>query len=336
MGLGPSQIEKFALNTYFICKNGVCELIIKSTDYRTVGFTNITISPDILTITITKITANKIDTGYEIKIGDFSKFIVKNNGSIEMKPAGMSLTLVNQGENNSVVINSIIKYSEYIDIYQISMDTEKAKVSFGRSYSTVIDYSGVVPPKSLIKYDNNIILQKRIVNIINTTVLIPYIDILGQTLVDFTDIGNLTFTIGDQFKYYKDIPLLDNQCIIPMEINVDDLKLTVFNKCCPSMVSVLKGKGLTLLEKASDIYPGIPLDFGFYYKNIILYGMAKYIISRILYGKFNINYLLNKYNNKFLKDLGSSRFCSFLELFLDPISKIFGYNKYFKYSKHIK
>ena len=62
--------------------------------------------------------------------------------------------------------------------------------------------------------------------------------------------------------------------------------------------------------------------------------MAKYIPARVLYGNFNMDYLLGKYNDKFLKDLGESRFCAFLEFFLDTTtSPVVGYDKYFKYSK---
>ena len=62
---------------------------------------------------------------------------------------------------------------------------------------------------------------------------------------------------------------------------------------------------------------------------LIFYAMSKYIFSRILYGKFNINYLLGKYNKRFLRDLGKSRFCGAMELYLDCKSSSYGYNKYF-------
>lgn len=41
--------------------------------------------------------------------------------------------------------------------------------------------------------------------------------------------------------------------------------------------------------------------------------MAKYILSRILYGDFNVKYLLRKYNEKFLFNLKKSIFCAFKE-----------------------
>jgi len=57
--------------------------------------------------------------------------------------------------------------------------------------------------------------------------------------------------------------------------------------------------------------------------------MLKYILARIMYDEFNINYIKNKYNAKFLRDLSNTRFCNFLFDFTNPNSNIFGYEKYF-------
>jgi len=163
--------------------------------------------------------------------------------------------------------------------------------------------------------------------IINNFIEIPAIDILGQTLIDLSDVGNITFTIKDEFTYYKENPLI-HKCIKPKMIDQNQLKLTIFESRCPLMVTVLKGKGATLFEKFSTIYS--EEDFYDVYFNIILYGMLKYILGRILYGKFNIKYLLNKYYDRLITDLKSSRFCSFVELFTSPQSKFFGYNNFFR------
>lgn len=57
--------------------------------------------------------------------------------------------------------------------------------------------------------------------------------------------------------------------------------------------------------------------------------MIKYLLSRLMYGTFDIKYVLNKYNKTFLKDLSNARFCNFVYLFTDPNSNIFGYEQYF-------
>ena len=64
--------------------------------------------------------------------------------------------------------------------------------------------------------------------------------------------------------------------------------------------------------------------------------MTRYILSRILYGKFCIDYLLEKYYKQFIKDLGRSRFCRFIEFFedcTDPNNNFVVYEKYFLYDK---
>jgi hypothetical protein len=166
----------------------------------------------------------------------------------------------------------------------------------------------------------------------NTIIEIPILNIFGQTLIDGSDVGNIIFTINDKFTYYCKQILKNTKCDTYFT-NLDNLKETVFEKSCPLMVTVFKGNECDLIRKVASIYDPLKngpifLDF---YKNVLFYGMLKYILSRILYGNFNINYLLRKYNEKFLYDLQNSRFCNFILYFTDPTSSIFGFNKYFKY-----
>lgn len=169
---------------------------------------------------------------------------------------------------------------------------------------------------------------------------VPIVSVTGQTNVDGSDVGDMLFTICDEFSYYKEEKLChDNRCGI-FYIKPEQVKQTIFRECCPKMVTVLKGVGLTLREKAQSIYlemsASIGVPFDTFYFNIFFYGMVKYILSRLLYGTFNINFLLGKYNDKFLNDLGMSRFCIYLEFFNDCNSEVFGYNQYFKFGDIIK
>jgi hypothetical protein len=66
--------------------------------------------------------------------------------------------------------------------------------------------------------------------------------------------------------------------------------------------------------------------------NIIIYSMLKYILARLLYGNFDINYLLGKYNKQFLIDLKNSEYYHFLDNFINPNSPIFNYDQYFLYN----
>lgn len=160
---------------------------------------------------------------------------------------------------------------------------------------------------------------------------VPALDIIGQTLIDGSDVGNMIFTIRDTRPYYNHVSrkFCDTYYIDPNE-----LKETIFNKKCPRMVTVFKGNADLLVLKVAHVYDSAinGPDFMEFYENIIFYGMLKYILSKILYGKFNINYLLEIYNDKFLDDLQSSQFCRYSPFFTDPISPIYNFNKYFKYT----
>ena len=163
---------------------------------------------------------------------------------------------------------------------------------------------------------------------------VPIVSIAGQVTVDYSDIGDVIFTICDKYQYYEEerISCNENKCVNDY-ITIDCLKQTKFHQCCPFMVSVLQGQGNTLREKALYLWEinKVELGIGFeqFYGNIIFYGMSKYIFSRILYGKFNIKYLLGKYNSRFIKDLGRSRFCGATILYEDCSQPSYGYDKYF-------
>ncbi|MBY0379920.1 MAG: hypothetical protein K2P99_05910 [Burkholderiales bacterium] len=165
---------------------------------------------------------------------------------------------------------------------------------------------------------------------------IPKINVEAQTLINGSDIGDAVFTIYDEFPYYDLHKIPDNTC---KDRKSNNIKTTIFRECCSDvrMVSVVKGKGLTLQDKINYLFAheqtntpyrvfNLPNVYIFY-QNMILYGMAKYILARLLYGKFNINFLLGKYNDRFLNKLRNSRFCAFIEFF-DLYKE---YNSYFLY-----
>lgn len=165
-------------------------------------------------------------------------------------------------------------------------------------------------------------------------VRVPAILITAQTTVNGSDIGNVIFQICDQFTYYTPVvPELENYCTIRY-IQSCQLRQTTFDLCCPFIVSVLKGIGETAYDKLIYIYGKmqniIIIPFYQFQENIITYALIKLILARVLYGKFNIKYLLQKYNDKLLRDLRKSRFCAFNQFFTDPNQPSYGYNIYFK------
>lgn len=162
-------------------------------------------------------------------------------------------------------------------------------------------------------------------------VSVPILNILGQTLVDGSDVGDVIFTIKDQYQYYT-FPSEELWNCGIFHIKPSQVETTKFEKCCPKIVDVVRGDGLTLYDKLENLYINDEVDTFLqdFYPRLFFYAMLKYLLSRILYGEFNIDFLLQKYNKKFLNDLKHSRFCESLHLFLDCDSIIYGYDKYFK------
>jgi hypothetical protein len=166
-------------------------------------------------------------------------------------------------------------------------------------------------------------------------VKVPALIINGQTTINGSDVADMLFIIYDKYSYEEEKPLPKNLVCSVNYIDKIDLVKTVLRVCSAKMVSVVKGQGKTLYCKADFIW--MTLDPTMYlttfYERLIKYGMLKFILSRLLYGDFNINYLLGKYNDKFLNNLGRSRFCAFIQNFNDCQSDIYGYNQYFKEEK---
>lgn len=169
------------------------------------------------------------------------------------------------------------------------------------------------------------------------SILVPSILIQGQTTFSGEDIADIKFTISDTRTYYDHKPLINTECGI-YKATPDQIQLTIFQKCCPeiSLFPVLRGKGDTAFDKAMFLFKQESQEFQdtvgfyqFYYKNLILYAMSKYILSYILYGKFSMKFLLQKYNEQFFIDLGMSRFCGAVKIFNDD-QQLGCYNKYFK------
>lgn len=182
---------------------------------------------------------------------------------------------------------------------------------------------------------NNALNTEDVLILKNGDIEIPILDIVGQTTVNQSDVSDILITIYDKYKYYEEKPLslnCNHKCKTSY-INNLYLKETQLVPCNPQMVSVLRGKGVTLNVKIEYLYKKYNLlpimTYNEFYGNIFFYGMVKFTLCRILYGNFNINYLLRKYNKKFLKDLKHSRFCGALPIFTSLNSLVYGYNKYF-------
>ena len=170
----------------------------------------------------------------------------------------------------------------------------------------------------------NVSLRKMLSNSIS----VPQINILGQTLIDGSDIGEVLFDIKDKYCYKQNKSKSNNGVCKIEEIKLDELILTHFEKPCVKIVSIVIGTKENLRQKIGDIWNYSTDDFNVFFEDFLEYSMLRYILSKILYGDFNVNYLLRKYYEKFLLDLGKSRFCNFLTFFKDPkYSKMYTFFK---------
>ena len=164
-------------------------------------------------------------------------------------------------------------------------------------------------------------------------VRVPIITIQGQTTFDSQYLADMLFTICDDQQYYKCKPL--KSCCGVYYIKPEQVLQTQFRACGIELQKVVKGANtLSLNDKLLNIYNQFTSILGpsFYdfYQNFILYAMAKYILARVLYGDFNLDYLYKSFNRQFLEDLSNSRFCGFLTLFEDCNSSVYGFNQFFK------
>jgi len=209
-------------------------------------------------------------------------------------------------------------FSTYSGIF-FPTSNPKMDIKFIRDNS-VTEADGCPLPKTLSLLNNK------------NNFIVPSIDIDFQSLIDGSDIGNTIFKIIDDFQYYKHktTPIVPNRICKIMSSN--NPKITIFEKSCPLIVSVLKGIGNTAWEKTNYLFENVVTNINDIYNffiNLVKYSMTKYLLSRLMYGTFNIKYVLNEYNKTFLKDLSNTRFCYFVYLFTDPNSNIFGYEQYF-------
>jgi hypothetical protein len=132
------------------------------------------------------------------------------------------------------------------------------------------------------------------------------------------DLGQVYFLIKDTIKYHH------NQG----ETTDGDVIATQFTRY-PCLTEVVRGSGHTLIEKVSYLSGGV--DMTTLLGGIVTYGMLRLFLSRLMYGDFDIDYLMGKYTTRFYSDLEDSRYSAFSEAFLDPV--IMGYEMYFVYDR---
>ncbi|CAK7994789.1 Hypothetical protein POVR1_LOCUS313 [uncultured virus] len=159
---------------------------------------------------------------------------------------------------------------------------------------------------------------------------VPQIDIIAYSSLDRENLGEVKFTVKDIISY-KCIflpPKSKHQCKDQIVSTLEIIE-TVFVES-PDLNRVVKGKGCTLQEKTNYLRAkyNIPLTESQFLGNVIAFGLLKYILARLMYGDFNLKYLLRCFNNEFIRDLNKSRFCLFVDAFVELGLK--GYSRFYK------
>src|SRR5437868_7405840 len=169
-------------------------------------------------------------------------------------------------------------------------------------------------------------------------VRVPNITIIGQTTAVFgNNLSDFTFNVQDT-KCYRKHKHATIDCKKEYDCNTVVVecktKTTSFFEFDPPMRHVIKGKGCNLRDKVLDIYysnqPATGPSFDVFYNDLIYYTMLQYFLSRLLYGKFDMNVLCQNNNKQFMCDLKHSRFCYYYYYLKNPDNGFVGFQHYFK------
>jgi hypothetical protein len=338
----PSFSSAYASASY----NPQSIAMIKSEEYIVTN-NDIRITSDLPLPISVSITGNISSRIFNIKIGTNYSYMYSitqlGQGSDPLSPIA-NISVLNGPRLSGMRVNfpgSNVSYTSSTlqnnisDTYIISVGYplyNEIKVYFYRKQIVSLSYTNTLD--NVLTNEN---IETPILNNVsnNGDMEIPILNIVGQTTVNQSDVSDILITIYDKYKYYeeKSLSLDCNHKCKTCYINSLYLKETQLVPCNPELVSVVRGKGVTLNVKLEYLYKKYNLlskmTYNEFYGNIFFYGMVKFTLCRILYGNFNINYLSRNYNKKFIKDLKHSRFCGALPIFTSLNSSVYGYNKYF-------
>ena len=139
---------------------------------------------------------------------------------------------------------------------------------------------------------------------------VPTIHIIVNTdLNSGDDVSEVIYEVSDAISYDNNQPYNPHRNCISRMIPKSEVIITTFrlNADEANIKPVLNTQAATLFEAAQNLGP--PNEY------LSLYSYARLILSKLLYGDFNINYLRRQYTAKFMRDLAKTRFNLFLELF---------------------
>ena len=250
--------------------------------------------------------------------------------------ANMFLAYTRDDGTNTYIYNFMfINFSNFdlvsINSYDVSVSLELRKNISGETQVVVTS-----------NLSNNNIVMNQSCCMTNTDEMqeVPRITITLQSDINSENMGEAAFNVYDATSYCTEYPCNKEDChcqniISDNMINVcpvvtipsSKVKLTQYSQY-PHLQKVIRGKGCTLREKATSIKDDPNITVNEFMLRLMTYGMLKYILSRLIFGNFDLKWLLQKNNKEFFIKLENSRLCRFIAAFEDP--EIRGYNKYFK------
>ena len=324
----PSKIENINTNGYACSINGVYDVdLYTERDCRQVSGNIISTTPPSGVVTFTMITTPYVTSNFTYADQDTYTVniygCVSDEGNIGIK-------------NYATVKFQRVRREGRADIKPGIQSEDGGGGGFTVNENRAINNQNRRMSNSQISYNKG--RNQQVINpcIGCSDIKIPTLVLSVFTLANGSDIGEAYFVIQDTINYETQ-QVQDNTCKLRYS-SQENLITSKFRKCCPYIVSVLRNIGITAQEKVSNMWTlEQPTEtFPEFYLGIMVYAMLRYILSRLMYGDFNIDYLLNQYTEKFLYDLNHSRFCQFAPFFLDCNSiipgfdvTIFGYEKYF-------
>ena len=244
-----------------------------------------------------------------------------------------------------------VNYQLYLDDDPNGSIPGEVEFQFGGKYGLLlfadieVDDQGTTDAtfdSALITIANGIVaLNSNGVSLDNDSIEIPAITMRLQTDLRGNNLDEAAFNVFDRVAYCSNYPPTcskSGRCTntIPnkrtqgcpiVKVPQNQVKMTEYSRNPIGFNKVVRGRGCTLKEKAHNINDTKLSDKQFMLR-LSVFGMLKYILGKMMFGRFDLKWLLKENEREFFNKLKENRLCRFREAFDDP--EIKGYGKYFR------
>ena len=235
----------------------------------------------------------------------------------------------------------ILSSSDFNTIYTIYTRRQFAQLS---SATIKLDEQGDTNRSfgSSVTVANGVVsLNSNAIQLQNNLVEIPAITMRLQTDLRGNNLDEAAFNVFDRISYCSNYPATcptSGRCINTVadkrtqtcpiiKVRKEDVKKTEYSRNPIGFNKVVRGRGCTLKEKATNIND-TTLTTKQFMLRISVFGMLKYILGKMMFGRFDLKWLLRENERELFDKLKENRLCRFIEAFNDPTIK--GYGKYFR------